>query len=30
MSGAPSTITDAQLAELGLRVVVDPPKGTVG
>ena len=30
MSGAPSQITDAQLAELGLRVVVDPPKGPVG
>ena len=29
MSGAPSTITDAQLAELGLRVV-EPPKGPVG
>jgi aspartyl-tRNA synthetase len=27
MSGAPSPITDAQLAELGLRVV-EPPKGT--
>ena len=27
MSGAPSAITDAQLAELGLRVVVEPPKG---
>jgi aspartyl-tRNA synthetase len=30
MSGAPSQITDAQLAELGLRVVVDAPKGPVG
>ena len=30
MSGAPSRITDAQLAELGLRVVVDPPKDPVG
>ena len=30
MSGAPSAITDAQLAELGLRVVVEPPKGSVG
>jgi aspartyl-tRNA synthetase len=30
MSGAPSQITDAQLAELGLRVVVDVPKGPVG
>ena len=29
MSGAPSPITDAQLAELGLRVV-EPPKGPVG
>jgi aspartyl-tRNA synthetase len=29
MSGAPSPITDLQLAELGLRVVA-PPKGTVG
>jgi len=29
MSGAPSPITDAQLAELGLRVVA-PPKGSAG
>ena len=29
MSGAPSPITDAQLAELGLRVVA-PPKGPTG
>jgi aspartyl-tRNA synthetase len=29
MSGAPSPITDAQLEELGLRVVV-PPKGSAG